>query len=122
MRLGAMVAAGLGLLAAPPALAMDAQTFHDKAQALKAKGVGALWSTDYKLLKQEGEAAGTRVRMANDAARKSGRPLYCTPKAGGKLNSNELMTHLATIPEARRRTMSMDAVMRELLVAKYPCR
>ena len=52
----------VALLAATPALAapgdISVASFLAKADALRAKGAMALFSSDYKLLQSEGKAAG----------------------------------------------------------------
>jgi len=63
----AVLALAASLALAVPALAapgdMSAATFLAKADALKAKGIGALGSPDIKLLRAEGQAAGEAYRQ-----------------------------------------------------------
>lgn len=93
----------LALLAAPaaPALAagdMSVATFLTKADALKAKGPMALFSSDMKLLRSEGQAAGQAYRQRLTAERATGHPSSCPPK-GVKVNSDDLLGFLRTYPE-----------------------
>lgn len=72
---------GLWLLATPTALpAMPVSEFLAKAEALKAKGAMALFSSDVKLLKKEMEPIILAYEADNAAARKAGKPLSCPPE------------------------------------------
>ena len=75
-------AAALGLSA--PAMAapgdMAISVFLAKAEALKAKGMAAMFSSDIGVLMAEGKAAGQayRAQLAQEA--KAGRPSSCPPR------------------------------------------
>jgi hypothetical protein len=113
------------LLAAVPmaaAKAMDVATFLAKADALQKKGMLALMSSDYKLLKSEIEAnalALRKERLAAEAAHRKG--AYCPP-AKQALNSNEILAAFRTIPAAQRPRIQVKDALRALLARKYPCR
>ena len=64
-------AVAVALLAGMPgsAHAMDIQTFLTKADALKAKGMMALFSSDYKLLKSEIQTQSESLRSERLAGR-----------------------------------------------------
>jgi hypothetical protein len=113
------------LLSAAPALAaatgdMSVATFLAKADALKAKGILALGSSDIGLLREEGMAAGAAYRTRLQAERAAGKPSSCPPK-GSKMNSNQLLGHLRTYPENQRPRVTMKTAMADYFVKTYPC-
>ena len=112
------------LLAASPlaaAQAMDIATFITKANALEKKGVTALFSSDYRLLKGEVQTASNQLRAERVAAFKAKRPMaYCPPPKSG-LTPAEILTHFrAMAPAQRARTQVKDG-LRTLLARKFPC-
>lgn len=115
--------AAIAALAATAADAMTVKTFVEKADALEKKGVMALMSSDFRLLKKEVETAGAALRAERLAAQKAGRrPAYCpTDKAGG-LSSNELLAHFRAIPPQQRERTEVKDGLRSLLARKFPCR
>ena len=115
-----VLAAGAAMLVATPAAAMDVATFIARANALKAKGPMALFSSDLKLLRAEGQAAGQRSRAENARARAAGKPLYCNPP-GTTLGQNEVLDGLNRIPAAERKMSLEDGLIR-VARAKWPCR
>lgn len=112
------------LLASTPVMAapgdMNVATFLAKADALRAKGPMALFSSDYKLLKSEGEAAGADYRARLNAERATGRPSSCPPK-GTKVSADKLLAFLRTYPEAHRPRTSMKQAMGDFFARTYPC-
>lgn len=112
------------LVAAPlgAASAMPVSVFLQKADALQAKGMMALFSGDYNLLKGEVTDASAQLRAERLAARAAGRrPAYCPPEQQGSLDSRELLAAFRTIPPpVAARTQVKDA-LRALLARKYPC-
>ncbi|MFN3515542.1 MAG: hypothetical protein ACK4YM_00075 [Novosphingobium sp.] len=121
----AVAALAASLMLAVPALAapgdMSATTFLAKADALKAKGIGALGSPDLKLLRAEGQAAGEAYRQRLQAERAQGRPSSCPPK-GTQVSSDKLLAHLRTYPEPVRARTSMKQAMADYFIRNYPCR
>ncbi len=115
----------LAMLAASPALAaggdMSVATFLAKADALKAKGAMALFSSDMKVLQQEGQAAGMAYKAQLDAERAQGRPSSCPPK-GVKISSDQVLTHLRSYPAAQRPAVSMRAAIGDMFKKTWPCR
>ena len=102
--------------------AMDVATFLAKADALQKKGMLALMSSDYKLLKKEIMVHSATLRSERLAAQKAGRrPAYCPPAKSG-LNSDELLAAFRSIPAAQRPRTDVKDALRALLVRKYPCR
>jgi hypothetical protein len=113
------------LLAAAPlsaASAMDVATFLGKADALQKKGMLALMSSDYKLLKREIEVHGEALRAERLAAERAKRkPAYCPP-AKQSLTSGELLAAFRSIPAAQRPRIQVKDALRALMARKYPCR
>jgi hypothetical protein len=125
MRL-ALVAAVAAVLvpSAASAQSMNAESFLQRANKLKAKGPLALFSRgEIKLLMEEGKASGDAARSQRLAAVKAGRkPRYCPPEGPQKMDSDEFMTRLAAIPRGERQRINMTEAMTRILIAKFPCR
>ena len=122
MKFKLFAAALLAVFPLGAAQAMDVATFVTKADALEKKGVAALFSSDYRLLKKEAETAGAQLGAERAAAAKAGRPTaYCAP-AKSSLTPKEVLSHFrAMAPAVRARTQVKDG-LRGLLARKYPCR
>jgi hypothetical protein len=118
-----LLAAGLlALLPVGAAQAMDVATFLAKADALQKKGMMALMSSDYKLLKNEIVAQSQVLRQERLAAQRAGRkPAYCPPEKTG-LKSDEILAAFRSIPAAQRPKIDVKDALRALLARKYPCR
>ncbi|MEQ1494578.1 MAG: hypothetical protein ABL912_02310 [Novosphingobium sp.] len=106
------------LLAAPGDMSVAA--FLGKADALKAKGPMALFSSDIGVLKSEGQAAGEAYRARLQNERAAGKPSSCPPK-GTKVNSDKLLDHLRTYPAPTRPKVSMKQAMADYFIKTYPC-
>ncbi len=100
---------------------MNVATFLAKADALRAKGAMALVSSDFSLLKNEGNAAGEAYRARLARERAAGKPSSCPPQ-GAKLTSDELLAHLRAYPAPARPRVSMKQAMADFFIKKYPCR
>lgn len=119
----------IGIMAAmalaSPAMAapgdISVATFLAKADALKAKGAMALFSSDMSLLKSEGQAAGAyyKARLAQERA--AGRPSSCPPK-GVSVDSNELLAFLRTYPANTRPSTAMKSAIADFMIRKFPCK
>ena len=109
----------LQLLAAPGD--MSAADFLTRADKLKAKGPMALLSSDFKHLKGEAEAAGASYRARLKADKAAGHPPHRCPPRKAAMNSDELLAHLRSYPEARRPSITMKVAFAELMRKKYPC-
>lgn len=107
------------LLAAPGD--MSVATFLAKADALKAQGAGALFSSDVGVLRGEGKAAGEHYKARLQREKAQGRPSSCPPP-GVKVNSDDLLAFLRTYPAAVRPKVSMKQAMADYFIKKYPCR
>ena len=119
-----LIAAGfLALLPLSAASAMDVATFLQKADALEKKGMMALFTSDYKLLKAEVVKSSEALRAERLAAKAAGKPQAYCPTPGGKgLGSDEILRTFRTIPPAQRARVDVKTALRALLVKKYPCR
>ncbi|MFL6857695.1 MAG: hypothetical protein ACJ8EB_07270 [Allosphingosinicella sp.] len=112
------------LVAAPlaAASAMPVSTFLQKADALEAKGMMALFASDYGLLKKEVTDASGQLRAERLAARAAGRrPAYCPPEQQGSLDSRDLLAAFRAIPPALAARTQVKDALRALLARKYPC-
>jgi hypothetical protein len=117
-----IVAAFLVALPLAPATAMDVATFVAKADALEKKGMMALFSSDYKMLKGEIESAAVQLRTERLAAQKANRPVaFCPKEKSAQLNVKELLGHFRAIPAAQRPRTQVKDGLRSLFARKYPC-
>jgi cytochrome c553 len=119
------ILAALALAALPGALLaapgdMNVATFLAKADALRAKGPAALFSSDVGLLRAEGTAAGEAYRARLARERAAGKPSSCPPK-GTKVGQNELLAHLRAYPAGTRPSVTMKQAMADYFIKKYPC-
>lgn len=125
MRL-ALMAAGAALLvpAAASAQSMNAESFLQRANKLKAKGPLALFSRgEIKVLMDEGQASGKAASARNKADKVGGRPTrFCPPTGPQSMNSDEYMTRLAAIPRTTRQRIDMTEATTRIMAAKFPCR
>jgi hypothetical protein len=114
---------GAWLTALPTGVyAMDIATFLQKADRLEKKGITAMFSSNFKLLKKEVETSSLALRAERLGAERAGRRgAYCPPPKSG-LNSDEILAHFRAIPVARRSQMQVKEGLLGLLVRKYPCR
>ncbi|HEX8466916.1 MAG TPA: hypothetical protein VF620_03820 [Allosphingosinicella sp.] len=122
MKIKLLAAALLAVVPIGAAQAMDVATFLVKADALQKKGVMALMSSDYKLLKGEIETNGAALRAERLAAERARRkPAYCPP-AKQSLTSGEILAAFRSIPAAQRPRIQVKDALRALMARKYPCR
>jgi hypothetical protein len=101
--------------------AMDAETFYNKGLALQKKGMAAMFSSDLKIVMSEFKAAATSVKTENDAAKAKGNPIYCAPAKPKKMTAEQLLAEFGSIPTSRRKSQTVKAAWREIVVRKYPC-
>ena len=122
MKIKLLAAALLAMVPLGAANAMDVATFLAKADALEKKGMMALMSSDYKLLRNEIMAQSRLLRAERLAAERAGhKPAYCPP-ARQELGSKELLAAFRTIPVAQRPRIQVRDALRAFLARKYPCR
>jgi hypothetical protein len=109
------------MLALPVAAhAMTVADFIGKADALQAKGIAAMFSSDVGLLKAEIASASAAYR-ADIVAGKP--PRSCPPPQGTvKLGSDELLANFRAIPAAQRTTMTIRVAFANYMAKRFPCR
>lgn len=100
---------------------MPVSTFLAKADALKAKGIMAMMSSDIGLLKSEVQSAGLAYRAERKASEAKGNPPEICKPENAKLDSDELMASFRTIPAAMRPKTTVKQGMIALLRKKFPC-
>ncbi len=121
LRIGIALAA-TALLAAPAAAAMDVATFLAKADALKAKGPFALFSSDLRLLKAEMTVASQQLKAEKAARDKAGLPPRTCPPKSAKMGATEFLAELHKMPATDQRTTSIKDGLVWVGLRKYPCR
>ena len=125
-RLAALAVVGIAFLLIPmsAAPAMKVSVFLQKADALRAQGPLAMFSSDLELLRGEVRAAVAGLRAETAAARRAGRrPAFCLPPPGqAELGMDELLSHLRAIPRARQARTELRDALRPLAARRYPCR
>ena len=103
--------------------AMTVETFLAKADALKAKGLLSIGSSDIALLRQEVMTASDayRARLAADAV--AGRkPTSCPPPRGtAKISSNDILAEFKALPPAKRK-ISVQTAFSAMMERRYPCK
>lgn len=112
----------LVLLFAAGAAPMTVAEFLSKADSLKAKGMLAAFSPDYKLLREEMEQVSTGWRADLAAQKAAGRkPHSCPPPKGQvKMGGPELIAEFQKIPPAER-SMSVKTAFYAIMQRRYPC-
>jgi hypothetical protein len=98
---------------------MPVSSFLAKADALAAKGMMAMFSSDVTALKDEIKAASTAYR-ASPASRA---PRSCPPVPGqAKVSSDEIIAAFRAMPLAQRTTTSVKSAFTDFMVRRYPCK
>ena len=115
---GVAILSGTALAAAGD---MSVGAFLAKADALKAKGPMALFSSDIGLLKAEAQAAGMAYKVQLDTERKAGHPSSCPPK-GTRVDSDMLMAQMRAYPAGTRSRITVKTAMVDMFRAKFPCK
>lgn len=115
----------VSMLSAPAQAApsdVNAQQFYSDAQALKAKGVTALFDKRLKAMKAQMTDAGERSRAANRAAGANGKPLYCVPEGVRRsMGAQQVIALLGRVPESERRALTLAEAWKRALIREYPC-
>lgn len=108
---------------AGPAAGVNANTFYTTARDLEKKGVLARFDGRYKATFAQMKDAGTQARAANEDATKSGKPLYCVPRAARKkgLNVKDVLNMLGALGTETRRKLDLETAWLRALEKKYPC-
>lgn len=113
------------LLAAMPLSAaagdMSVATFLTKADALQAKGILALGSSDFKKLKGEVDAASVAYKARLNSDKAAGKPPHSCPPKGAKFNSDHLLAHFRSYPANQRSSISVRTGVSDLMKKRFPC-
>lgn len=122
MRLFAGAALFILTLSMPTAgQAMSVADFLTKVQALKAKGMGAMFSPDLKIVMAEMKSVSADYRA--DLAKTQHGELGCPPPKGkAKINSDEFIAEFSAVPVAQRGTTSVKSVFYAMMKRRFPCR
>ena len=116
-----LAAALAGLLAARAANAMDVGTFLAKAEILRARGVLAMFASEYTEMQDEIRASYASLKQERLAAQGAGRrPAYCPP-GPARLTTEEMMAAMLAVPPARRAQVQVRDALRGAFARKYPC-
>jgi len=111
------------VLAVPSAAhPMEVATYLAKIEALRSRGMAAMFSSDFKELQSEvrtSAAALKRERLA--AVQKGQTPAYCAPEKIS-LAPEEIFAAAQAIPSSRRAATPLKDAIRSALARKYPCR
>lgn len=105
------------------AQAMTVSEFLAKADALKAKGVLALASSDIGLLQKEIASASDAYRAGLAAQVAAGKkPSSCPPPKGtAKITSDDIIANFKSLPPARQKANVKDAFA-AFMTKRYPCK
>lgn len=121
MRYRLMVTALAAAATTTPAYATDVATFLAKVEAVKGKGVMAMFSSDLKQLMGEIGGSMTALKEERLAAVAAGRrPSYC-PAGKAELSRKELFAAMEAVPPRARSKVQVKEALRAGLARKYPC-
>lgn len=103
---------------------MNADSFYQRAIALKKKGAMAMFSAgEVRALMKEVKAAGTLVKQTRIAAEKAGgKGRYCPPKGSKRMGSDEYLKVLGAMPVAERKSIDLAEATTRMMEKKFPCR
>jgi hypothetical protein len=119
--IGVAIALGCAGTAQASSGNMTVAEFLTKAYALKARGLAAMFSADYRLLRTEAEAAARGYGLRLAAERSSGRPSSCPPKSV-HADSNRVISWLETYPTAERGRIDLHQAVADYYQRTWPCR
>jgi hypothetical protein len=100
---------------------MSVSNFLAKADALKAKGMMAMLSSDVGLLKTEMQTAVQSFKADEALAKKAGNPPTACVPPKTKLDSEEIMGYFRTIPATQTPRISVKTGLAAMLRKRYPC-
>jgi hypothetical protein len=118
----ALLAIAMAAALAPAANAMDVATWLSRAEVLKAKGVPALFTSEYKVLQAEIKAGAATLEQERAAALAAGRPAAYCPSGKPTLSREEVFDGLGRVPAADRPSTDVTDALRTVLARKYPCK
>ncbi len=99
---------------------MSVATFLAKAEALKAKGMMAMFSSDVSLLKAEVTSSAQAYRRQLKAEAANGKPSACPPERA-TINSEDLLAHMQGYPAAARPRIRVSDAVGDLFRKRFPC-
>lgn len=99
---------------------MSVAMFIAKAEALRAKGAMALFSSDYGMLKSEITGSAQAFRRQIKAEGASGKPSACPPERAA-LTSDDIMAHMRGYPAAARARIQVSDAVADLFRKRFPC-
>ena len=112
----------IAIPAAASAQTMNAEYFHQRSLALKAKGAAAIFSMgEVKKLVGEAQRAGQASRAQRLAEVAAGIPARACPPPKASMDSEEFMRRLGAIPAAERQRITMTEAMTRITIARFPC-
>jgi len=121
MKMKLLAAGLLAAAAAAAANAMDVATYLAKADALRQRGMTAMFSSEARELQAEIRSSGAALKQERLAAQRSGRrPFYCPP-GPASLSVEEIFAAMNAVPPARRARTPVRDALRAAFVRKYPC-
>lgn len=118
MKLKTAISIALCALAATPVSAMTVQTFLDRADAMRAKGMMAAFSSGFSELRNEGRDAMKSWRGQTATAR----PPVCPPTKVQRMGVDEFLNLLRALPAVDRATLSLRDGLHRQMNARYRCR
>lgn len=123
MRTLMITMAALAMIVPTLAQAMSVAEFLTKTDALKAKGVLALGSSDIGLLRDDIAKASDAYRAGLAAEVAAGRkPSSCPPPKGtAKVTSDDIIAAFRAIPAAKRARTSTKTAFAAFMTKRYPC-
>jgi hypothetical protein len=113
------------LLATAPAEAMTAADFLARVEKLQGMGMMAMFKkkeinalfSEVKVISESYRADVTKARAAGDTS------LGCPPPPGqSKMSSDQLITHLKTIPADQRAQTPFKTVFYNMMKSRFPCK
>jgi hypothetical protein len=103
----------------PPEMSVAA--YLEIADRLRAKGLGAMFSSEFTTLNTEiGRASASLKAERLDAEHRGRRAAYC-PRGGVHMTAEEIYTAMASVRGDRRRGTTVIGALRAAFVGKYPC-
>jgi hypothetical protein len=109
------------LVLAGVANGMDVATFLAKADALKARGVLAMFSSDSREMQAQLKAGAASLRRERLAAQAAGRPTAYCPPEHASLSVDEIFAAMNAVPPPRRARTQVRDALRAAYARKYPC-
>ncbi len=99
---------------------MSVAVFMAKAEALRARGAMALFSSEINVLKAEVTGAAQAFRRQIKAETASGKPSACPPERRS-LTSDDLLAHMQGYPAAARPRIPVFEAVADLYRKRFPC-